>query len=184
MRDVMVDIETMGRGYRAAVVAIGAVRFDPVACKVGNDEASKFYTTIDLRDCQHHGQILDADTVLWWLAQSVEARSEILSHGSMGIQIALIRFASFVGTIKGTRVWGNGSNFDNRILREAYELVDMECPWHYRHDRDMRTIVGLAETWNIETEMEFEGTRHHALHDAVYQAQVVCDLYRKIRDDR
>lgn len=181
MRDVMVDIETMGRGHRAAIVSIGAVRFDPVACKVGNDEASKFYTTIDLSNCQKLGQTIDADTVLWWLAQEERARVEILSHGSMGLQIALIRFASFVGTIRQSRVWGNGSNFDNRILRDAYELTDLGCPWHYRDDRDMRTIVGLAATWDIEHGITFDGTRHHALDDAVYQAQVVCDLYSKIR---
>lgn len=176
MKDVMVDLETMGVGYRAAIVSIGAVRFDAVACKVGNDSLSKFYHTIDLEDAQASGQVIDASTVIWWLAQSTEARAAIISRG-MPIQTALRQFAMFA---EGSFVWGNGSNFDNRILRDAYELFGMPVPWHYRKDRDMRTIVGLAESLGIKPSIPFEGTLHNALDDAIFQAQVVCELYREI----
>ena len=178
MKDIMVDLETMGVGYRAAIVSIGAVRFDPVACKVGNDFQSKFYETIDLEDAQAAGQTIDASTVIWWLAQSTKARAAIISRG-MPLPTALRQFALFIGD---NFVWGNGSNFDNRILRDAYELFGMVVPWHYRNDRDMRTLVALAETMGIKVSIPFEGTLHNALDDAIFQAQVVCELFQEIRN--
>jgi DNA polymerase III epsilon subunit-like protein len=44
MIDVMLDLETMGNGPRAAIVAIGAVEFDPDTGTVGE----RFYRAVDL----------------------------------------------------------------------------------------------------------------------------------------
>ncbi len=102
--------------------------------------------------------------------------------GSTDLRLSAVGFG--VWTVS-TSWWGiSDEQRGIDLLREAYELVDMECPWHYRDDRDMRTIVGLADTWDITSNIEFEGTRHHALNDAVYQAQVVCDLYSQLRRAR
>ena len=174
MKDVMVDLETMGCGYRAAIVAIGAVRFDPVL----NVISDNFYRTIALSSCQAAGQTIDASTVLWWMAQEPAARGEVV-NGEFDLDVALAEFAGFLA--KNAHVWGNGSNFDNRILREAYELVGQPCPWHYRGDRDMRTIVALAKSLGITANIIVSGTKHHALDDAVYQAKVVNAIYAQIR---
>ncbi|MEE8551548.1 MAG: 3'-5' exonuclease [Gemmatimonadota bacterium] len=172
MKDVMVDLETMGTGYRAAIVSIGAVRFNPMS----HEQGPKFYRTISLESCQAAGQSIDARTVLWWMNQEEAGRLEIIkAYGGLDLEMALAEFAGFLGA--KARVWGNGSNFDNRILREAYDLLRVECPWHYRDDRDMRTVVALAKLLGFNgASIAHGGTKHHALHDAVYQATVVSTL--------
>ncbi len=175
MKDIMVDLETMGVSYRAAIVAIGACRFDLQTGAIG----SKFYTAIDLNTCMALGMTNDANTVLWWLTQSDEARAELTKPGMAGITQALDDFAEFCG--KGSNIWGNGSNFDNRLLREAYELAQRPCPWHYRADRDMRTVVAMAKSMGIKATLDFVGTKHHALHDAVNQAKIVGFIHSCLR---
>lgn len=75
--DVMLDLETMGQGPDAAIVAIGAVSFDLEAGKLG----SEFYTVVDLTSSVEAGGKMDPSTVLWWLQQSEQARSELKRAG-------------------------------------------------------------------------------------------------------
>ena len=56
MQDVMLDLETMGNGPHAAIIAIGAVKFDTQAQEIGE----KFYTVIDLESAVAHGGVMDA----------------------------------------------------------------------------------------------------------------------------
>jgi len=173
MKNVMVDLETMATGYRAAIVSIGAVVFDVVDGSLGD----RFYETINLSTCQSAGQSIDASTVLWWLVQDRGAQSELI-HGKMGLEVALREFARWLPN--KSCVWGNGSNFDNRILREAYELIGRTCPWHYRDDRDMRTLFAFAKTFGVKSEILFTGMKHNALDDAEHQAEIVCDIYQQL----
>jgi exodeoxyribonuclease VIII len=50
------------------------------------------------------------------------------------------------------------------ILRKAYEMLGLKTPWHFRADRDVRTLVALGRSLDIElTPANREGTHHHAL---------------------
>ena len=73
MKHVMLDLETMGNGPRAAIVSIGAVFFDPLTGELG----AEFEAAIDLRSSAKSGEI-DPDTVLWWLGQGEEARAGLI----------------------------------------------------------------------------------------------------------
>lgn len=162
MKHVMVDLETLGTGYRPVIVSIGAAVFTPGSPEIGQT----FYAKIDAADAARWGLRIEAGTVKWWLQQSEEAR-EVFKDGE-DLQEVLLRFFDWMGT--GRRLWGNGSNFDNRILREAYGAVRMQCPWHYRDDRDMRTYLDLHPRVDVER----EGTHHHALDDAIHQVKVMA----------
>ena len=87
---------------------------------------------------------------------------------------------------KGALVWGNGSNFDNRILREAYDHLGMKCPWHYRDDRDMRTYTDMLLQLGVRTGKYAPDEHpltppdcvHDALADARFQAQVMVESWK------
>ena len=72
-------------------------------------------------------------------------------------------------------VWGNGATFDNVILRRAFDDCAIEAPWPFWHDRDLRTILGLYPEAKAR---EFEGVKHHALHDARHEARMLIDALR------
>lgn len=165
MQDVMIDLETMGTGPDSAIVSIGAVEFDRAAQQLGET----FYVAIDLKSAQQTGGVIDADTVLWWLKQSSQAR-EALCGTSVQMASAL---ASFSGWLRGrcelrdVRIWGNGSDFDNVILANAYRRLAVPVPWKFWNNRCYRTW----KNEHPEAVLRRSGTHHNALDDAISQAE-------------
>ncbi|EOL3659763.1 3'-5' exoribonuclease, partial [Escherichia coli] len=174
---LMIDLETMGKNPDAPINALAGTFFDPATGEMGPE----FSKTIDLETA---GGVIDRDTIKWWLKQSREAQSAILTD-EIPLDDALLQLREFIDENSGeffVQVWGNGANFDNVILRRSYERQEIPCPWHYTNDRDVRTIValGLVMDFDARSVITFEGERHNALHDARYQAKYVSAIWQKL----
>lgn len=169
MTHVMLDLETMGTSSNAAIVAIGAVEFNPVTGELGDI----FYEIVDLNSSVENGGVIEADTVLWWLKQGDAARAQL--HGPAECLISvLVRFAEWIPP--GSFVWGNGAGFDNVVLANAYKAQKMSVPWDFRNDRCYRTMKALAP--NVK--MQRTGTAHSAIGDAVSQANHLMEIYKEL----
>jgi exodeoxyribonuclease VIII len=166
MDNVSLDLETMGTGPSAAIVAIGAVAFDLEARETGSIQ---FYSAVTLNSSMEAGLELDADTVMWWMQQSVEARSALYAGERIGLPLALEEFSRWLIDIAGkdAKVWGNGATFDNVVISSAYKACGLDRPWSFRNDRCYRTVRALHP--EIADAPNF-GTKHNALDDARYQA--------------
>ncbi|WP_280230506.1 exonuclease, partial [Escherichia coli] len=174
---LMIDLKTMGKNPDAPIISIGAIFFDPQT----GDMGPEFSKTIDLETA---GGVIDRDTIKWWLKQSREAQSAIMTD-EIPLDDALLQLREFIDENSGeffVQVWGNGANFDNTILRRSYERQGIPCPWRYYNDRDVRTIVelGKAIDFDVRTAIPFEGERHNALDDARYQAKYVSAIWKKL----
>ncbi len=71
--NIMLDLETMGNGPDAAIIAVGACKFDTIAV------LDTYYCVVDLTSSLNAGLKVDGDTILWWLKQSDDARKAIHS---------------------------------------------------------------------------------------------------------
>ncbi|EEU5110938.1 exonuclease [Escherichia coli] len=174
---LMIDLETMGKNPDAPINALAGKFFDPATGEMGPE----FSKTIDLETA---GGVIDRDTIKWWLKQSREAQSAILTD-EIPLDDALLQLREFIDENSGeffVQVWGNGANFDNVILRRSYERQGIPCPWRYTNDRDVRTMValGLVMDFDARSVITFEGERHNALHDARYQAKYVSAIWQKL----
>jgi hypothetical protein len=182
-KNVMLDLETFGNTTDSVVVAIGAVSFSRDGI---SEKKDSFYINVDPADCQKHGLTISASTVLWWLEQSEEARIAITKPDKTPLKEALAAFSDwmkhlFHGTeatddnSKNVNVWGNGSDFDNKLLSTAYEKIGLgdSVPWNFRNNRCYRTIKNLYP--NIK--MQRSGDHHNALDDAESQAKHLLDIY-------
>ncbi|EFA4929741.1 exonuclease [Escherichia coli] len=174
---LMIDLETMGKNPDAPIISIGAIFFDPQT----GDMGPEFSKTIDLETT---GGVIDRDTIKWWLKQSREAQSALLTD-EIPLDDALLQLREFIDENSGeffVQVWGNGANFDNVILRRSYERQGIPCPWSYYNDRDVRTIVELGKAIDFDARMDipFEGLRHNALDDARHQAKYVSAIWQKL----
>ena len=180
MIDVMIDIETFGTGIYPVIASIGAVRFDLDTGEMGEE----FYTNIDVDSQVKAGFVMEGATVEWWMKQSDEARKALFEPEPLHTLKALELFAKYLREVNKTCVWGNGSNFDNRIVRNAYNKLSMTAPWHYRDDRDVRTLVALGRSMGVNTKSEqiFEGTAHNALDDARNQVKYCVHTWKQIRE--
>lgn len=161
---VMIDLETLGTSSDAALISIGAVKFDPLD---ESQELDRFYVAIEPQSCLTHGLKVSGATLMWWLDEKrASARADFLNSERTDLASALDGFAMWFGT-ESVPVWGNGASFDNVILRTAFDKLFMPCPWEFWHDRCYRTVKSIAGS----PEIERSGVYHNALDDAVSQAR-------------
>lgn len=165
---ISIDLETLSTQPNAAIASIGACRFDPRGDWIGDT----FHLHVSLSNCQRHGLVIDADTVLWWLKQSGDAQ-QALGIGQIDaapLVVALDAFAGFVdSTGNEPELWVNGASFDLPILASAYRAINWPTPWKFWQERDLRTLKALNKGARIER----TGTHHHALDDAMHQARLI-----------
>lgn len=158
MKRVMLDLETMSMKPNAAIVAIGACVFN---LELGVTDT--FYRAVTLESSVEMGGVIDPSTVTWWLDKPKEAQEALLKD-PVPLWVALGDFREWLGEVD--EVWGNGSDFDNLILRTAYENWDADSPWSHRANRCYRTVCSMAP----DVKLERCGTHHNALDDATSQA--------------
>ncbi len=164
----MVDLETSDTLAWSAIRSIGACVFD------ANGITRTFYQNVDPASCVAVGMSQCDDTVRWWAAQGEEAR-RVLEPDQVDIRVALKRFADWYGK-EPMPTWGNGANFDNVILANAFRLCEMDVPWPYFMDRCYRTVRKMAVT----ALPAFTGVKHYSLDDALYQASCLIQIHNDI----
>lgn len=171
IKHFMLDLETMDTRPSAAIVSIGCVEFDLESRLVRNE----FYTNVSLRSSMACGGTVDADTIMWWMSQTLEARSGLLGAQEVGPALAdFNRFINSHVSDKGeVRMWANGSDFDNVILGNTYRRITCEPPWTFRNNRCYRTI--RAANKHVP-DIVRPGTAHNALDDAVWQANMLIAM--------
>jgi exodeoxyribonuclease VIII len=171
MIDVMADLETLSTEPDAVVVSIGAVEFDPIAGALGN----RFYCIIDLERDDVLGGDVSARTLKWWMCQSDAARAVFNAAPMLTGHEALEAFRVFLLPHQGqTILWGNGSDFDNVVLRSMYKRAGLAAPWQFYNNRCYRTLKNMAP----HVKMERVGTHHNALDDAISQANHAIAIYK------
>ena len=177
MNRIMLDLETLDTGPHSTIVAIGAVRFD-LSTPTGHWET--FYTSVKPEQSMW-GRTLSGDTVLWWMKQSDAARAAITTDDSASLDVALEAFRSWaVLPNKIDEMWGNGSDFDNIILGNAYKALSYRLPWSYSQNRCFRTLKNLGIKLGSGEGIKRVGTHHNALDDALYQAVYAAAYLRKL----
>jgi DNA polymerase III epsilon subunit-like protein len=165
--DIMIDLETLATSPDAAILTIGAVRFDPFSDGVGDSEKEQFYAKVDLDSCNDINLTVSDDTINWWATQSEEAREEAFSQtGRIRIEDAFADLYKFCWGAE--RVWSNGAAFDIVICETVFNRIHKKIPWNFWQVRDVRTMFDLS----IDPKRP-KVTAHNALADAVAQAQGV-----------
>ncbi|WP_152049172.1 exonuclease [Enterobacter hormaechei] len=182
---LMVDIESMGEKPDAPIVSIGAVFFDPASGQTG----PVFYKVISLESAMEWGGVPDASTILFWLKETSEARSEIVMDHAIPLDDALLQFKDFIAENAANgkdtvQVWGNGATFDNVLLENSYARTGITCPWKFWNNRDVRTVVELGKAVGCEPryEIPFDGEPHKAISDALHQVKYVSAIWQRLTE--
>jgi hypothetical protein len=173
MKNIMLDLETLGTKPGSIVLSIGAVYFDLSGL------GEEFYSVIRIQDSEKYGLTKDKSTVDWWSRQSKEAQDAISKASSIeapGLSEVLRAFSKFVKP--RSRIWGNGSDFDNVLLFSLYEAASIVPPWKFYNNRCFRTLKNL--TIADEDFTEEKENNHNALFDAKNQAEKAVRILKRI----
>lgn len=172
MKDVMIDIETLGNTKNSVICQIGACYFDRYTGEIGE----KFKVNIDARSVIKSGATMDADTIYWWLNQSEEARQSILADPKIDIISALNSLNTFL--INAKYIWSHAT-FDFVAITETYKRLDIRPVFSYRSARDIRTLIDLAKI-KIDEGNKRDGTHHDGLDDAIYQVKYCVKAFNQL----
>jgi len=173
---VMIDLETLATSPDAAILSIGAVKFDPF----GNEttDYDEFYLRVDVDSCDSINLTVSDDTIEWWSKQSQEAQDEAFNpENRVHIKDAFEQLYKFCWGCK--TVWSNGAAFDVVICETVFNRIGKKVPWEYWQVRDCRTLFD-QELMGIDPQKPAI-TAHNALDDALAQAISVQNVLRKLR---
>lgn len=172
MKDVMLDLETLGVSAGCAILSIGAVAFDEF--DVAEDG---FYCVVSRAGCKSLGLREDASTVKWWEGQNEQARLVLdeaaTPHKCMSVATAIDEFRAFLSAYDGPRIWGNGADFDLPILNAVVVASGRDKPiWMPYNGRCYRTVKNQFK----DVKLVRGGTYHNALDDARAQAEHLVQI--------
>lgn len=173
----MLDLETLATTPDAAILSIGAVRFDLDAGTVF-DQSDTFYTAVSI-DYQP-GRKITNSTLAWWFMQTAEAQEVFFDPTALPLNIALNALATWVGPQPGItpKVWSNGADFYLPMLAHAYAQHGIDLPWQPYSGRCYRTYKNLRTARSVKVERT--GEHHNALADAIFQAKHLCAIHQAL----
>jgi hypothetical protein len=166
---IMLDLETLGTRPGSVMLSIGAVAFGP------DGLGSELHVIISRDDSLSYGLVEDPSTMRWWQDRSPEARKTLDCANNRQLSVPLLealkRFETLCilhGGPKEVRVWGNGADFDQPILSEAWHRshTNLPTPWRYINSRCYRTLKSMRPHIHLLR----TGVHHNALDDAKSQA--------------
>jgi len=177
-----VDVETLGKASNAKIATIGAA----VADVFSGEILGKFYVRCDLVQPERS---INLEVTQWWNDKKetdAVAYDEVFGSQSNRLPLheALDLLSQFITAHypNGARpqVMGNGSEFDNVILVDAYEQFGIVPPWDFGANQSLRTVVlmgrallGIDPKYNLV----FDGIKHHALDDAIHEALYLIEIF-------
>lgn len=170
--DLMLDIETVSTDNNAGVLSIAAVPF------MWPEPLEYFYQKVDFNTLERKGFHLSKETLDWWGKQDKAARDEAFS-GTEDIVDVLYELQEYIKNLPApVNVWGNGSDFDNVILINAFDRCGIALPWSYKNNRCFRTLKNIFP----HRDPVFTGQKHNALADAQHQAAHATLVLTDIND--
>ena len=167
MKDVMVDIETLDTAPGAAILQIGAVRFDS---KTGAYVEETFLMNASLDSNLDAGLTVNGDTFAWWMKQSDAARASLFSPEPWNLRDVLEGFNGFLR--KDDRVWCHGS-FDLPCICSAMRRVRVKPAWSYKLTRDLRTFFDDHGYDPYSMKADESLVKHTAVGDCLWQIRQV-----------
>ena len=138
MKDVMVDIETLGTRPTSVMTQLGACYFDRKTGEIGN----KFLYNINIGSALMVGLTIDTETIEWWKGQYILGQDSWI-YDTVNLAQVLNAFDKFISDNEIDGVWSHAT-FDMPILAYNYSVYGMKMPFNFRKCRDIRTIVDLA----------------------------------------
>jgi len=178
MKHCMIDLETMSSDSHAAIVAIGALIFDPIGDEPlspaeweGTEPtgARGFYRNISLHGQADAGRDISGKTIEWWLEQDFLAQQRLRVPKRYMLRETLTEFYTWYKYHEIEKLWSHAT-FDAVILSNAYDAVFLGRPYSRTDCMDVRTIYNMAYPGE-----KVPGVTTLNAHDAIW------DCYRQIQ---
>lgn len=174
----MIDLETLGLPPNGCIMEIGMILFTPYSSE---KEHVRLSFNIDYKECEALGGTIDNSTLKWW-----EEQDQLLFYKlkfpdfSTPIRQALIFIKKTIERNKVECVWANSPSFDLNILDYYYKKLEIESPFRFYQQMDVRTVRKMYSI--LLGEIPDVYPKHSALGDCEYQVNVIKKAYMHINN--
>ena len=185
-RNYVLDLETLGTGPDAVVVAAALVQFDAKSVTlVGR-------WTLDAEEQEKRGRKIDTDTVMWWLRQSAGARDAVAGDDALAKRVSVSAFLIELRDILTPRaggdrdidytLWAKPSHFDIAVLEHLSRQFKPQwrAHLHRRKMHNVRTALAMVNLVRagIDWPEDLEETANPGAHDTTANAKVTAAVMR------
>ena len=179
------DIETAALSNNCKIFTIGAVVGDILTGQIKDE----FYIRVAPQG-QETRDVDDSTMENFWGDYNVvskEARREVFDTSLPRVKLseAFAKLNTFIREQgEPVQVFGNGSEFDNAIVLEAYRYYGIFPAWKHWCNQSVRTLVytgRLLMGVDPKYDIPFEGIPHHALHDARHEFKYIHHIMSSLK---
>jgi len=174
MKDIMIDVETLGTAPGSVVTQIGAVYFDRDTGELG----SEMLVNLNIDDCLNAGLVVDGGSLKFWFDQPRENAS--FTKNAVPLTKGLQTLRDFYDG--KALVWSHAT-FDFPILHSAYRAIGQKLCFPYRNLRDIRTLVDLSNR-PFTKDKDGDPKNHNGLDDCKYQVKYCVECFNILRAGR
>lgn len=169
----MVDLETLGTRPDAAILTVGAIKFNP---HLDTEPFQGAYWRLNVDEQTALGRTVDDGTVEWWGKQPADIRDEALGDEDRhSIHEFTTQFNKWCVGLD--QLWCQGPLFDYAIIQNLYEHASTPVPFNYWQIRDSRTLFDLVSQ---DPRKSMQSSLHNALADCYYQAKCVQQVFKQL----
>jgi hypothetical protein len=173
MKDIMIDIETLGLGENAVMIQMAAVFFNRHTGETG----PTFCRSLSVESCEAAGFVKTESTVNWWKEQNQDVYNNIIASGEPA-ETVMNDFVAFLGpNLRNYKIWSHAT-FDFPIVNK-YMTTFTKSWLNHKGARDIRTLVDLSEI-NLDA-YDWSKKTHDALDDCLFQIKYCVDAMRKLK---
>lgn len=177
MRDIMLDIEALGKRATGVILQVGMVAFDIHTGEVGPSLEFNF----DLADSLRSGFQVGGGTIKWWMRQPDTARQAVLSSPTQTIIDGLLMITKFCKQFTDPRLWSHAT-FDTSMLNYHFDKMGLPVPYRYKQQLDLRTMAFIAGEYDTFVKRPKKGIKHTAKFDCLAQVKQLCGMWLKLKD--
>jgi hypothetical protein len=193
MKDIMLDIETLGTAPGAPIVQIAAKQFS----RTNPDTdwlALNFECRIDLQSCLDAGLTdITAGTLEFWFNQDPATAARVLFDDNFGRKTILEACAGLHDYARECAAedgcdmyeltwWAKGPDFDMGLIADACSRFNLSEPWKYSKKRDLRTLQDISGMPDdvLDQLLPPPQEQHDAMIDVEFQIDQVRRCLRQI----
>lgn len=162
----MIDLETLDTNPTAAILSIGAVKFDPY--NPGSTPHDKTLWKPDIEEQLAKGRTTSDSTLEWWSKQDEHIRDmTFTSEGRVPVGNIFTELNRYLVGVD--KIWCQGPQFDMVMLEDIYRQYEHHNNWAFWQIMDSRTLFNLMPK---DPRKDIQENLHSADDDAYWQA--VC----------
>jgi 3'-5' exoribonuclease-like protein len=145
VKDIMLDLETLGTKSNSVITAVSLVLFDVDEHYSTEDvkRLSCFRENLLIQDGLDLGCEVDGGAITFWLEQEPEARADLFDPTPRHCAPVLRDLNKWWDHHEPDRIWSH-KDFDIPALTNLYHKAKVKVPWLYKRAMDLRTIKEKA----------------------------------------